>query len=59
MYIGRRSYRSLPLADLPRLLLTPHAHLITLKDRFVGYVLPSKVLLASPPAVPFCSSEVA
>jgi hypothetical protein len=33
----------LPLADLPRLLLTPHAHLITLKDSFVGYVLRSKV----------------
>jgi hypothetical protein len=35
--------RPLPLADLPRLLVTPHAHLITLKDSFVGYVLPSKV----------------
>jgi hypothetical protein len=35
--------RPVPLADLPRLLITPHAHLITLKDSFVGYVLPSKV----------------
>lgn len=31
------------LADLPRLLVTPFAHLITLRDGFVGYVLPSKV----------------
>ena len=28
---------------LARLLLTPDAHLITLSDAFVGYVLPSKV----------------
>lgn len=35
--------RPLPLADLPRLLATPDAHLITLRDEFVGYVLPSKV----------------
>jgi hypothetical protein len=35
--------RPLPLADLPRLLTTPEAHLITLRDEFVGYVLPSKV----------------
>ncbi len=32
-----------PLEDLPRLLVTPAAHLITLRDSFVGYVLPSKV----------------
>jgi hypothetical protein len=32
-----------PLADLPRLLLAADAHLITLRDAFVGYVLPSKV----------------
>jgi hypothetical protein len=32
-----------PLGELPRLLVTPHAHLITLRDEFVGYVLPSKV----------------
>lgn len=32
-----------PLADLARLLVTPDAHLILLKDAFVGLVLPSKV----------------
>jgi hypothetical protein len=32
-----------PLSLLPRLLVTPDAHLITLRDPFVGYVLPSKV----------------
>ncbi len=32
-----------PLVELPRLLVTPFAHLITLRDEFVGYVLPSKV----------------
>ncbi len=32
-----------PLEQLPRLLVTVDAHLITLKDAFVGYVLPSKV----------------
>ncbi len=31
------------LADLPSLLITPDAQLITLSDAFVGYVLPSKV----------------
>jgi hypothetical protein len=35
--------RPMPLAGLARLLVTPHAHLITLRDEFVGYVLPSKV----------------
>jgi hypothetical protein len=35
--------RPLPLAELPRLLLAADAHLITLRDAFVGYVLPSKV----------------
>jgi hypothetical protein len=35
--------RPVPLPLLPRLLVTPHAHLITLRDEFVGYVLPSKV----------------
>ncbi|HXO22266.1 MAG TPA: glycosyltransferase [Thermoanaerobaculia bacterium] len=35
--------RPLPLDLLPRLLVTPDAHLITLRDEFVGYVLPSKV----------------
>jgi hypothetical protein len=32
-----------PLSLLPRLLVTPHAHLITLRDSFVGFVMPSKV----------------
>jgi acetyltransferase-like isoleucine patch superfamily enzyme len=32
-----------PLKDLASLLVTPDAHLITLSDPFVGYVLPSKV----------------
>jgi hypothetical protein len=38
-------HRSRPgaLEALPRLLVTPAAHLVTLKDAFVGYVLPSKV----------------
>lgn len=35
--------RPVPLELLPRLLVTPDAHLITLRDEFVGYVLPSKV----------------
>jgi hypothetical protein len=35
--------RPVPLDMLPRLLVTPDAHLITLRDGFVGYVLPSKV----------------
>jgi hypothetical protein len=38
-------YRSrlVSLENLPRLLLTVDVHLITLRDAFVGYVLPSKV----------------
>jgi hypothetical protein len=42
---GLPVYRSrpVPLDLLPRLLVTPDAHLITLRDPFVGYVLPSKV----------------
>jgi hypothetical protein len=32
-----------PLEQLPRLLLSADVHLITLRDAFVGYVLPSKV----------------
>jgi hypothetical protein len=38
-------YRSslVPLDQLPRLLLAADVHLITLRDPFVGYVLPSKV----------------
>jgi len=35
--------RPVPLDQLPRLLVTPDAHLITLRDPFVGYVMPSKV----------------
>lgn len=35
--------RPVPLDLLPRLLVTPAAHLITLRDEFVGLVLPSKV----------------
>ena len=38
-------YRSrlVPLEDLSRLLITADVHLITLRDAFVGYVLPSKI----------------
>ncbi|HWB10178.1 MAG TPA: hypothetical protein VG826_13190 [Pirellulales bacterium] len=38
-------HRSRPVAleSLARLLVTPDAHLITLRDPFVGYVMPSKV----------------
>ena len=35
--------RPLPLALLPRLLVTPDAHLITLRREFTGFALPSKV----------------
>jgi hypothetical protein len=35
--------RPVPLTELGRLLVTPDAHLITLRDPFVGYVMPSKV----------------
>ncbi len=35
--------RPLPLDQLARLLMTPAAHLITLKPNFWGFVLPSKV----------------
>jgi hypothetical protein len=34
---------TVPLERLPGLLRAPHAHLITLKDSFVGFVMPSKV----------------
>src|SRR5215470_1982927 len=42
---GVPMYRSnlVPLQQLPRLLLSSDVHLITLRDAFVGYVLPSKV----------------
>jgi hypothetical protein len=35
--------RPVPLSQLARLLVTPDAHLVTLRDPFVGYVMPSKV----------------
>jgi hypothetical protein len=35
--------RPVPLHELPSLLVTPDAHLITLLDSFWGFVLPSKV----------------
>jgi hypothetical protein len=35
--------RLVPLLELPRLLLAADVHLITLRDPFVGYVLPSKI----------------
>lgn len=35
--------RPVPLELLPRLLVTADAHLITLRNAFVGYVLPSKI----------------
>jgi len=42
---GLPFYRSslVPLEHLPRLLITADVHLITLRDPFVGYVLPSKI----------------
>jgi hypothetical protein len=42
---GLPCHRTQPLRLelLPRLLVTPHAHLITLRPAFAGYVLPSKV----------------
>lgn len=51
--------RPVPLDLLPRLLVTPHAHLITLRDEFVGSVLPSKVYgcVASGRDVLFVGSE--
>ncbi|MGD9879792.1 MAG: glycosyltransferase [Reyranella sp.] len=46
--LGRRGlpfHRSAPVAleRLAGLLLTPDAHLVTLKDAFVGFVMPSKI----------------
>ncbi|MEM7774274.1 MAG: hypothetical protein AAF732_01595 [Pseudomonadota bacterium] len=48
-----------PLEQLASLLVTPDAHLITLSDPFVGYVLPSKVYgcVASRKPVLFIGSE--
>jgi hypothetical protein len=35
--------RLVPLAELPRLVVAADVHLVTLRDAFVGYVLPSKI----------------
>ena len=45
-----------PLDQLSSLLVTPDAHLITLSDPFVGFVLPSKVHAASNRGAPFSIS---
>lgn len=51
--------RPVPLEELARLLVTPDAHLITLRDEFVGYVLPSKVYgcIASGKTILFVGSD--
>jgi len=58
---GLPVHRSLPvpLEQVGRLLVTPDAHLITLRDAFVGYVLPSKVYgcLASGKPILYVGSE--
>jgi hypothetical protein len=48
-----------PLEQLASLLITPDAHLITLSDAFVGYVLPSKVhgCIASNKPILFIGSD--
>ena len=48
-----------PLEQLASLLVTPDAHLITLSDAFVGYVLPSKVhgCIASNKPILFVGSD--
>jgi hypothetical protein len=50
---------TVPLERLPGLLRTPDAHLITLKDGFVGFVMPSKIYacLASRKALIFVGSS--
>ena len=54
-------HRSAPvsLERLSGLLRAPHAHLVTLKDRFVGFVMPSKIYacLASARPVVFVGSS--
>jgi hypothetical protein len=62
--LGRRGtpiYRSrlVPLEDLSRLLVTADVHLITLRDPFVGYVVPSKIYscIASGKRVLFIGSK--
>jgi Glycosyl transferase 4-like domain len=51
--------RPVPLEQLPSLLLAADVHLITLRDAFVGYVLPSKVhaCIASRKRIIFIGSE--
>jgi hypothetical protein len=51
--------RPAPLEQLGPLLVTADAHLITLSDAFVGYVLPSKVYgcIASGKPIVFIGSE--
>jgi hypothetical protein len=51
--------RPVPLEELGRLLVTADVHLITLRDEFVGYVLPSKVwgCLASGKPILFVGSD--
>lgn len=51
--------RPVPLEELAGLLVSPDAHLITLRDAFVGYVLPSKVYgcIASGRSILFVGSE--
>src|SRR5262249_44166361 len=53
-----RSYL-LPMEQVGSLLVTPDAHLITLSDAFVGFVLPSKVYgcLASKKPILYVGSE--
>jgi hypothetical protein len=48
-----------PLERLPGLLRSPDGHLVTLKDRFVGFVMPSKIYgcLASKRPLIFVGSE--
>lgn len=47
-----------PLERLPGLLLAPDGHLVTLKDSFVGYVMPSKIYacIESKRPIIFCGS---
>ena len=54
----RRSY-PVPMEQVGSLLVTPDAHLITLSDAFVGFVLPSKVYgcVASKKPILYIGSE--
>jgi hypothetical protein len=58
---GLPIYRStlVPLEQLPRLLLAADVHLITLRNPFVGYVLPSKIhaCIASGKRILFVGSQ--